>query len=392
MDLKSRIRRRQRSDTDAQLILDYDAVNPTVHVQEPTGRGPVLERLLDYLTPIFDGRLPPNAYVWGPPGSGKSAIITALLTQLGELLSRSRAAIHTATRARTDGTPAFVYVDARHARTEFGLQQTILDSVLDESVPEHGVGVDAISSWLDEYLEPHEHQVLVAVDHIGEPGTYSLSELVSSLSSLNDSLSWIAVGRSQPTDHPKDAQPPEHIEIPAYDDHVLVDILTERASDGLSQRAITHEQLRRLVGWGAGNAHDTLAALLSAASIAVSHDQPRIRERDLQAGMNAVPRPSVSLARVLALSDNRQSVLRQLVDLNDTERESVDTTTESIAQTPSIDLSNATIKRFLYELAETGITERVTNDTTSGIGRPPSRLEPRFPTLIFRQLYDLRTE
>lgn len=392
MDLKSRIRRRQHSDTDAQLILDYDAVNPTIHVQEPTGRGPVLERLLDYIDPIFDGRLPPNAYVWGPPGSGKSAIITAFLTQLDELLARSRAAIHTATRARSDETPAFVYVDARHARSEFGLHQTILDSLLDESVPEHGVGVDAISSWLEEHLEPRENQVLVAVDHIGEPGTYSLSDLIASLSSLNGSLSWIAVGRSSPTDYPKDAQPPEHIEIPAYDDHVLVDILTERASDGLSQQAITHEQLRRLVGWGTGNAHDTLAALLSAASIAVSHDQSRIRERDLQAGMNVVPRPSVSLARVLALSDNRQSVLRQLIDLDDTERDSVDATTETIAQVSDIDLSNATIKRFLYELAETGITERVTSDTTSSIGRPPSRLEPRFPTLVFRQLYDLRTD
>lgn len=389
MDLKSRIRRRQRSGTDSQLILDYDAVNPAVHVDEPTGRGPVLERLLDYIDPIFEGRLPPKAYVWGPPGAGKSAIITALLTQLDRLLSRSRAAIHTATRARMDGTPAFVYVDARRARSDFGLYQTILDSVLEESVPEHGVGVDAISSWLDEYLEPRENRVLVAVDHVGEPNTYSLSDLTETLSPLNGSLSWIAIGRSPPTDR---TQPTEHIDISAYDDHVLVDILTERASDGLSQRAITHEQLRYIVEWSAGNAHDALAALLSAASVAVSHEQPQIRDRDLESGMNAVPRPSVSLARVLALSDNRQAVLRQLVDLDDAQRASVDATTETIAQTPTIDLSATTIKRFLYELAEIGIIERVTIDNASSIGRPPSRLEPRFPTLVFRQRYDLKTE
>ncbi|MFC6960832.1 Cdc6/Cdc18 family protein [Halocatena marina] len=387
MDLRSRIRRRQHSGNDAQLILDYDAVNPAVHVEEPTGRGPVPEQLLDYTDPIFHGQLPSHAYVWGPSGSGKSAVITALLTQLDRLLCRSRTAIHTTTRARPDGTPAFVYVDARRARSDFGLYQTILDSVLEESVPEHGVGVDAISSWLSEHLEPRENRVLVAVDHVGEPDTYSLSELAGTLSPLNDSLSWIAVGRSPPDDLPE--IPPEHIEIPAYDDHVLVDILTERASDGLSQRAVTHEQLRRIVRWGEGNAHNALAALLSAASVAVAHNRSRVIDEDIQTGMDAVPRPSVSLARVLCLSQNRQSVLRQLVDLDDTERASVDTTTETIAQTSGVNLSEATVKRFLYELAETGIIERVTNDTSPGIGRPPSRLEPRFPTLVFRQLYDL---
>lgn len=95
MDLTARIRRRQRSGTTAQLVLDYDAISPVVHVEEPIGRGPVLERLLDHVDPVFDGSLPPNAYVWGPPGSGKSAVVTALFTQLDRLLRRSRAAIHT---------------------------------------------------------------------------------------------------------------------------------------------------------------------------------------------------------------------------------------------------------------------------------------------------------
>ena len=56
-----------------------------------------------------------------------------------------------------------------------------------------------------------------------------------------------------------------------------------------------------------------------------------------------------------------------------------------------MDLSESTVKRFLYELAEAGITERVTRPrSTREIGRPPSRVEPRFPTLVYRQLYDLQ--
>lgn len=388
MDLTARIRRRQRSGTTTQLILDYDAISPAVHIKEPISRGPVLERLLDYMDPVFHGTLPPNAYVWGPPGSGKSAIVTALFTRLERLLHRSREAIHTATRTHPEGTPSFVYVDARQSTSEFGLHQTVLDSVVGESVPEHGIGMDSIRSWLDKYLT--DNQVFVAVDHVGESETYSLSELASVFEPV-DGLSWIAVGRPQPS--ALEHVPPEHIEIPAYDDHVLVDVLTERASDGLAPRAASHEQLRRLVGWADGNAHDAIAALFGGAIGAVEHGRSRISEQDLQTGMAAVPRPSVSLARVLSLADSRQSVLRELVDLEESQRASVGATTETIAQSADIELSEATVKRFLYELAETGVVERVTNDTgQNSIGRPPSRLEPRFPTRVFRHLYDLERE
>ncbi|RRJ32494.1 Cdc6/Cdc18 family protein [Halocatena pleomorpha] len=388
MNLTARIRRRQRSGPTTRLIVEYDAISPAVHVEEPIGRGPVVERLLDYMESAFDGELPPNAYVWGAPGAGKSAIITALFDRLERLLHRSREAIHTATRTHPDGTPSFVYVDARRSTSEFGLHQTILDSVVVESVPEHGVGIDSIQSWLNEFLT--DNRTLVAVDHVGESGTYSVLELASMLEQF-DGLSWVAVGQQPPDE--LERVPSERIEIPAYDDHVLVDVLTERASNGLAQRAVSHEQLRRLVGWADGNAHDAIAALFGAAIDAIEHDRSRISEQNLQTGMAVVPRPSVSLARVLSLADSRQSVLRELVDLAESQRSSVGTTTKAIAASSTIELSEATVKRFLYELAETGVIERVTNDTGErSIGRPPSRIEPRFPTRVFRHVYDLKRE
>ena len=51
MDLKTRIRRRQHSGGDSQIVLKYEAVSPVAHVEEPTGRGPVLERLPDFPAP-----------------------------------------------------------------------------------------------------------------------------------------------------------------------------------------------------------------------------------------------------------------------------------------------------------------------------------------------------
>jgi len=389
MDLTTRIRRRQRSGDDSQLVLDYDAISPVAHLREPTGRGSVLERLLDYVDPVFDDRLPRNAYVWGPPGTGKSAVVTALFARLGRLRSLSGSVIHTSTRGGTGVTPDLVSVDARHADSDFGLYRAILDAVLEEFVPEHGVSTETLHARLSEYLAPYDRRILVALDHVGEPDARRLVELASALDTVPDSLSWVAVGRASPSTLPEAVRPPDRIEVPAYREHALVDILTARASAGLARRAVEHEQLRQIASWADGNAHDALSALFAAAHAADSAGASRVRERDLWDGMNAVPRPSVSLGRVLARPGSRQQVLRRLVTLGE-EGTSVSAAADAIAGSPAVDLSAGTVQRLIYELANNGIVERVASDRSNGAGRPPSRLEPQFPTAVFRQLYDIQ--
>jgi Cdc6-like AAA superfamily ATPase len=389
MDLKTRIRRRQRSGADSPVVRDYEAISPVAHVEEPTGRGPVLEQLLDYLDPVFDGQLPTDAYVWGPAGAGKSAVVTALFAHLSRLLSGSATVIHTSTRAQSTETPAFVYADARQSDSPFGIYHAVLDSLLDESVPRQGVGTEAMRSRLVERLRPVDRRAVVVVDHLNEPGGVDLATLTETLAVVEDSVAWVAVGRDRPDELPADHLPPERIEIPAYERHALADILTARASDGLAQAALDHDQIRRLADWAEGDAHDALAALFGAADLADMAGYDRVRERDLTDGMNGVPRPSAPLGRVHTLPTNRQLVLRRLVDLDETATESVDAAAEAIVDARGVDLSAGTVRRFLYELAETGVVQRVTAPATGGAGRPPSRLEPRFPTLVFRRLYDL---
>ncbi|WP_136717167.1 Cdc6/Cdc18 family protein [Halorientalis salina] len=392
MDLKSRIRRRRRTGTTATLVLDYEAISPIAHVSEPTGRGPVLERLLDYLDPVFDGDLPPNAYVWGPIGAGKSAVVTALWANLAGQLSESQSVIHTTTRSQTTNAPQFVYVDSREASSTFAQYRAILDAISDESVPEKGIGTDTLETRLTNSLRAGGASVLVAVDHVGEPETPDLATVADRLDSLGASLTWVAVGRTNPETLAVDL-PPERIELPAYRRHDLVDILTSRASEGLAERALQHEQTRDIADWAEGNAHDAFAALFGAADRAARKGRSRIHSEDITAGMMDVPRPCSSLGRVMALPQNRQLVLRTFVDLDEHARESVERTTEAIADAASVDLTPGTVKRFLYELAETGIIERVQRETgDDSHGRPPSRVEPRFPITVFRRLYDIRTE
>ncbi|SEO82548.1 Cdc6-related protein, AAA superfamily ATPase [Halogranum amylolyticum] len=384
MNLRERIARRQRTEHEPRLVHDYDAVNPVVHPDEPTGRGPVLEQLLDHIEPVFEGVLPPNFYVWGPKGTGKSAVVTALFSHLDELSGRPKSVILTTTRAEPPRPTEFVYLDARDASSDFALSHAVLDALVEESVPKHGVGTAEIRTRLQRELGNADRRVLVAVDHLDEPETHSFGAIAELFSPVDDALSIVGVGRRRPAEIDTDVAA---VRFPPYRHHALVDILTSRVSNGLARHALTHEQVREVAEWADGDAHDALAALFGAADQAMVAGHNSVLTADLDAGMDAVPRPCVSLGRVLALPTNRQRVLRRLLELNVDERSSVQAASEQISRT--VDLSAATVKRILYELAESGITRRVTVEEAEGKGRPPSRLEPRFPTAVFERLFSL---
>lgn len=385
MDIDTRIRRRERRGGDRRLILDYQALNPVAHIEEPPGRGPVLERILDHLDPVFEGRFPGDAALWGPPGSGKSAVVSALFERLDGPVFRPQTSIHTTTRAQTFETPVFVHLDSRVAASEFQLYHELLSALTEESVPEQGVSTEELLSRLRSTLT--ERGAVVAVDHVGEPRTMSTDLVRELFEPFADLVSLLLIGRRPP----EGDWPDSVIEIPAYGQQVLIDILMTRGSSGLAANAFSHTQARTIASWAGGNAHDALAALFGAAVRADRSARERLSAADLQAGMDAVPQPSASLGWVLTLPENRQLVLRKLLDLSEEDKQSVTATTEALADRPSIDLSSGTIRRFLYELAEDDIVERIQTERSDGQGRPPSRLEPRFPTIVFQQLYDMRS-
>ena len=382
MDIDARIERRQRRTGSHRLVRDRESLSPAAHVDEPVGRGPLLERVLDHLDPAFDRDLPANGYLRGPFGAGKSAVVTALFARLDARSTRGESVIHTSTRAATPASPGFVYVDARETTSAFAFYRAVLDGLCDESVPEHGVGTDDLRERLRGRLDEGRGAV-VAVDHAGEPDALDAGDLLDLFAGLAGAR-WLAVGRTPPdrtalTDHAATV-----IEVEPYRRGELVDVVMARASAGLARGALDHALARRIAERADGNAHHALAALFVAADRA---GRDRVTGSDVAAALDEMPESPVSLARVLALPANKQAVLRGLVDLDSDDRVSVATATEAIAAT-GLDLSPGTIKRYLYELAEAGVLERVRAENPERRGRPPSRVELRFPPSAFRRLYD----
>ncbi|MDS0298850.1 ATP-binding protein [Halogeometricum sp. S1BR25-6] len=385
MRLTDRIdRRRRRGDGSRHPIRDLSALDPTHHLDEPVGRGPTLERLLDRLDPAFDGRLPEDLYVHGPKGAGKSAVVSALFAHLAATTPGRRGAIRTTTRAAAPAVTRFAFVDARVAPTEFALLRAVLAAVVDDSVPEQGVGTAALRDRLRAELD-RSRRLVVAVDHVGEPGTPDLAAVDAAFDPVADALSYVAVGRGAPG--PETDVADATAEIPAYERHALVDMLTERVSDGLARDALGHETVSEVAAWADGDAHDGLAALFGAAAAAVDDGAARIDASHVDAGCDAVPADCCSLGRVFALSASRRRVLASLVSLNSADRSSVTVAADAVAADSSVNLSAATVKRVLYELAESGLVRRVeTAADGDGPGRPPTRPEPNFPTLVFERL------
>lgn len=385
MDLTERIARRQRGDDGASPVLEYRSLSPATHPEEPENRGRVLERLLDALDPVFRGALPGNVYVHGPRGAGKTAVVRALFEGLGRHLSAAGGQIVTSTRVEAGTAPEFVYVDGRHATSEFRLYRAVLGSLLEEAVPGGGVRTDELRERLATALSSAGRSAVVAVDHLAEPRTMDVPALRSALAPLAGDVAWVGVGTRPAGDL---ADPPGRtVSVPAYEHHALEDVLTARASRGLSSTALGHERLRRIATWADGDAHDALAALFGAASLAVAAGDDSVAEAHVEAGIDGVPADGVPVGMVLGLPGNRRTILRALVDLD--ERGTVAETAAAVAALPAVDLSEGTVTRFLYELADWGVLERVAvDDAGNDNGRPPSRVEPRFPTLVFRHLQD----
>ncbi|AGN02056.1 Cdc6-related protein AAA superfamily ATPase- like protein [Salinarchaeum sp. Harcht-Bsk1] len=376
MDLSERIERRQMRTRDDRLLLDRSLLSPTVHLDEPVGRAPALESLLDAVEPVFEGRLPPTLAVAGPAGVGKSAVVGSLFRALDQRLGVG-GSIATTTRG---GSPqrSFATVDCRHAPTPFRFYRQLLCQLGDAEVPAHGVGTARLREEVIDQLGPQGRWAVIAVDHVAEAADLDPTSVRELLDPVADSVSLTWVGRSPPVDAERT------VRIEPYRHHALTDVLAHRCSRAARTDAFDHDDLRTIAARKEGNAHDALAVALGAALLAEAAGDSAIDREHLTAASAAVPEGTVHLDAVLALPENRRRVLAELLRLDPAP--TVGEAARDIAD--QTDLTAGTVRRFCYELSDAGVLARHGGDADAR-GRDPSHLTPAFPWLAFAGVDDV---
>lgn len=390
MNLETRIKRRRESDEETKLLQKYKALSPVAHVADPTNRDSVIEQLLDHFDPLFDDEDQSNLYLYGPRGAGKSALVQALFSQYDRLTSDGQSFLHTSIPVQTSTSPEFVYIDARQANSEFEFCHRLLDTLVEDSVPRRGIGFETLQSRVQDQIDEQRAPVAVAVDHLGEPNGITAEVFASRIDLLPDTVCWLGIGRDAPDATCIGEHATTHISLEPYGRQTLIDILISRASTGLAGGLLDYRQAQHIADWADGDAHDALAILFVATDLADRSGRTRVSDEDITAAIEEIPDACVSLGRVLALPDKRQTVLYELVTRDRDNGSSISETAQRIASRSSSDISKATIKRYLYEMAEKDILVRNETDAPIKPGRNPSRVEPCFVKTAFRRLYDLQ--
>lgn len=369
MELWERVDRRISDDRN-RLLVDEAALNPAIHPEQPTGHGASAERLLDVLEPAFDGSLPPSCRVYGPPGSGKSVLVSSLFRLLRERFSPSDAPIVTTTRTAVVPRTEFVYVDARGSST-FDVLRDLLDALTVEPTPKRGIGFDELERRVADAMTTAERTVF-ALDHVDE----SHVEAIRSRLPANASLATITVGR-RPLEGVDNT-----VRVPAYSTETLLDILFARASTALASNGFEYALVREIGDWAAGDATRALTALYAAAIFAERDGATSVGTEHVDEAVETTPDRCVHVETLTSLHDSKRIVLDRFVELGLTST-GIDDTAVTLAA--DVDLSAETVKRHLYELAQRGVFERVRTDGT-GVGRPSTRLVPRFSPVVYRRI------
>jgi len=143
---------------------------------------------------------------------------------------------------------------------------------------------------LDTQLAKRDRQLVVAVDHVGEPETLDSAAVFEQFEPFRSSISCLAVGRSKPADTAiADRQAIKRVHVEPYTQHTLIEVLTSRVADGRLRSATTAEGIKQIATWADGDAHDALAALFGAAVNVGADAETQIGESALATGMATVP-------------------------------------------------------------------------------------------------------
>ncbi len=250
------------------IISNPSAFDPDYIPEEMPFREGQLEALAREITFFVRRGTPTNLFLWGPPGTGKTASVLKILGEASAVFTNLRT----------------VYVNAWKYRTRMGILSEVARQ-MGIAVPVRGVSADTVFSSIEMRIE--EERVVIALDEAdrlaGSDVLYDLSRLGSRamLITIANGRDFLSVLDPRITSTLFQSD----IEYPPYTVPQLTEILRRRAEVGLVPGTWDEEVLRACAAVGfarGGDARIAIACLFNAAKLAEAEEAERIEVRHVK--------------------------------------------------------------------------------------------------------------
>ncbi len=237
-----------------------------------------IRQVAQVLAPALRGDLPSNLLIYGKIGTGKTAVVAQVRTDLSK-------------RADSESPIRFITINCGNVDTPYSLVQTIGNTFAArpaEQIPT-GWSLDRVQERMRELMDAEEATVILVLDEIDRLVAKSGSDVLYTLAELNSTLRrarFVLVGISndlkftnQLDARVRSRLSEEKIVFPPYDAPQLQDILKDRAQEVFKDGVLDAGVIERCAAYAAlenGDARRALALLRVAAEMAERDRAKRI--------------------------------------------------------------------------------------------------------------------
>ncbi len=306
MDIKSFFKRRVR------LFKNKDVLFHDYIPDKLPGREKQIEALAEHLKPALDGERPGNLTIYGTPGSGKTAVTNYVLKMLNEVAKEENVSdiIHT------------VYISCPEVPSQSPLLQRIISELRNEVVKLTGWGIDKHYEELKKTLSKLKGNVILVLDEIDKVRNpddllYNLTRLKIeggaklSIIGISNNLKYMEYLDSRV----RSSLGRNRILFPPYNAEELVEILHERAKEGIRDGVLDDEVIpycSALAAQRDGDARLAIDLLREAVTIAESEGVEKVTKQHVNKAFEKIEMDNIEKA-VASLTLHQQAVLMSII-------------------------------------------------------------------------------
>ncbi|BDC36020.1 MAG: ORC1-type DNA replication protein [Candidatus Methanoliparum thermophilum] len=243
-----------------------------------------LEDIVSIIIPTIRQEVPSNIFIFGKPGTGKTACVKHIGKELNSL------------SIKKDLSPSFLYINCEMVDTQYRVLSNLL-SYYGENVPLAGWPTDKLYNKFIECIEKKKQIVIIGLDEIDKLVKKGGDDLLYNLSRINGDLTnskVVIIGISNDLKFIKyldsrtlSSLGHEEIVFPPYNAEQLRDILDNRAKIAFDKEVLLEEVVPLCAAFAAqehGDARKALNLLRMAGEIAERNNDVKITEEHVRKG------------------------------------------------------------------------------------------------------------